>query len=138
MSEERSAGGVVFCGDRVLVLRNFRGEYIFPKGHFEPGESAQDAARREVNEEAGLLPAIVARLEDTSYSYRLSNGAWRNKRVSWFLMENEAEAVAVDGEEIKWGEFVTWEEAMRLLTHDLDRATLQKAREIRTRQGGRS
>jgi ADP-ribose pyrophosphatase YjhB (NUDIX family) len=57
--ERVSAGGLVvrFEADRVFVAlvheRPF-GVYILPKGRVEPGESSEQAARREIREEAGL------------------------------------------------------------------------------------
>lgn len=124
--EERSAGGIIFAGERVLVLRNFRGEYIFPKGHLEPGETALQAARREVAEEAGLSPEVVGSAPDTAYRYRLADGSWRDKRVTWFVMETPLTVPRVDGSEIKWGEFLPPPDALRLLTHSLDRELLQQ------------
>lgn len=57
--EHRSAGGVVTrrAGGRILL--GLVGEwprpgYVLPKGHVEPGEDLEAAARREVEEEAGL------------------------------------------------------------------------------------
>lgn len=50
-----AAGGVVFDGDTVLVLRRpARGELRLPKGHIDPGETPEIAAIREVTEESGF------------------------------------------------------------------------------------
>ena len=115
------------------MLRNYRGEYIFPKGHLEPGESQLEAALREVAEEAGIQPRVLKSLRDTSYQYRLPGGSWRQKRVSWYLMEAEDEQVKVDGHEISWGSFVPVEEASSLLTHDLDRELLAEVVALRAK-----
>jgi 8-oxo-dGTP pyrophosphatase MutT (NUDIX family) len=49
-----SAGAVVMIDGRCLVLRRAdRGQWVFPKGHVEAGERAEDAAVREVREETG-------------------------------------------------------------------------------------
>jgi 8-oxo-dGTP pyrophosphatase MutT (NUDIX family) len=51
-----AAGGVVVDGGRVLLLsRPNRGEVRLPKGHIESGESAEEAALREVREESGYV-----------------------------------------------------------------------------------
>jgi 8-oxo-dGTP pyrophosphatase MutT (NUDIX family) len=68
--EPTHAGGVVYRlerGDVVFLLVTARrqpGEWLFPKGHIEPGETPEQAAAREVQEEAGVSATIVAPLED--------------------------------------------------------------------------
>ena len=59
MPEHLAAGGAVVRkeGDRVLVAvvsEDGLSDYILPKGHVEAGESLEQAARREIEEEAGL------------------------------------------------------------------------------------
>lgn len=39
---------------RVLLIQHQAGHWAFPKGHAEPGESPQQAAARELEEETGL------------------------------------------------------------------------------------
>jgi ADP-ribose pyrophosphatase YjhB (NUDIX family) len=59
IAEHTSCGGVVVrkVGDRILVALvtepGFK-EYILPKGHVESGENLEQAARREIAEEAGF------------------------------------------------------------------------------------
>lgn len=57
--EHVSCGGVVVrkAGERILVALVTEpdfAEYILPKGHVEKGESLEQAARREIAEEAGI------------------------------------------------------------------------------------
>ena len=56
---EPTAGGVVFRRNKkgdveFLLYQDARDRWTIPKGHVEPGETAQAAAKREVGEEAGL------------------------------------------------------------------------------------
>lgn len=56
---EPTAGGIVFRrnskGDvELLLIQDHKDRWTIPKGHIEEGETAQDAARREIGEEAGL------------------------------------------------------------------------------------
>lgn len=55
---EPTAGGVVFRhgenGIEILLIQDSKDRWTIPKGHIEEGEKAQETARREIGEEAGL------------------------------------------------------------------------------------
>lgn len=56
---EPTAGGIVFrrnkSGDvEILLIQDAKERWTIPKGHIEEGETAQQTARREIGEEAGL------------------------------------------------------------------------------------
>ncbi len=75
------AGGVVLLNGRVVLRRTARGEYLFPKGHAEPGEPLERTALREVAEETGLEAVIVADLGEVSFTYQ-----GEEYQVNFFLM----------------------------------------------------
>lgn len=75
------AGGVVLMGSQAVLRRTARGEYLFPKGHLEPGETLEQAAVREVAEETGLEAEIVGDVGEVSF---LRGG--EEYRVKLFLM----------------------------------------------------
>jgi len=123
--QEWSAGGIVFWGHSVLVLTNFRGDTVFPKGHLERGETPEQAALREVAEEAGVRPRLIAPLGTTEYTVFAPKDRTRHhKTVYWFLMQADCGFIKCDGYEIIQGDFVSVEQAGRMLTYDLDRAKL--------------
>lgn len=60
------ASVIVLRGDSVLMVRRARppaeGLWSFPGGKLEPGETAEDAARRELLEETGLVAGTLVEL----------------------------------------------------------------------------
>lgn len=51
----QAAGGVVIHRGKILILdRPTRNEIRLPKGHIDPGETAQQTALREIQEESGI------------------------------------------------------------------------------------
>ena len=79
-----SAGAVVLDGSRCLVIRHGR-DWVLPKGHVEPDEPPEEAARREVREETGIEAEIGRRIGATRYAFRTPDGRWNRKRVEWYL-----------------------------------------------------
>lgn len=55
---EPTAGGIVFRHNKdnleILLIQDAKDRWTIPKGHIEEGETAQQAAKREIAEEAGL------------------------------------------------------------------------------------
>jgi 8-oxo-dGTP diphosphatase len=117
----RAAGGVVTRGGRVLLVHRPKyGDWTFPKGKCEPGESDEACAVREVWEETRFRCEIGAELPSTHYT----DSRGRAKRVRWWSMEPFEGAFAPSDEvdEIRW---LTPEEAARLLSYDRDHALLE-------------
>jgi 8-oxo-dGTP pyrophosphatase MutT (NUDIX family) len=61
---EPTAGGVVFRRDEkgaieILLIQDAKDRWTIPKGHIEEGETAQETAKREIGEEAGLTETDV-------------------------------------------------------------------------------
>lgn len=61
---EPTAGGIVFRrnesgGIEILLIQDSKDRWTIPKGHIEEGETAQQTARREIGEEAGLKEVDV-------------------------------------------------------------------------------
>lgn len=75
MRKEVSAGGVVFGTKNkqvcVLLLKDPKGKWTFPKGLIEKDEDPLSCAKREIAEEVGLSKLTFhARLTPAQYKYR--------------------------------------------------------------------
>ena len=95
----RAAGGVVVRGTGVeaevlLVHRPQYDDWTFPKGKVEPGESDEECAVREVEEETGLRCSLGRELPSTDYV----DGKGRSKVVRYWLMDAEGGALQFDHE----------------------------------------
>lgn len=63
------AGGVVFSGDKVFLLQNEKGEWVFPKGVIRNGELQSEVALRRVKEEGGINATIISSAGRTNYEF---------------------------------------------------------------------
>jgi 8-oxo-dGTP pyrophosphatase MutT (NUDIX family) len=76
---------IAFDGDRIVLARHVDRGWVIPGGHLEPGESVEDAMRREALEEAGAAVGVasvfaverIERLEGPPVSDRYSNPAFQ-------------------------------------------------------------
>jgi 8-oxo-dGTP pyrophosphatase MutT (NUDIX family) len=125
--KEIAAGGVVVNGDRVLLLENARGEWVFPKGKLERGEHYSRAAIREVAEETGLRARVVRPLQLTCYVYQ-SGGQPIEKTVHWFLMAPESGTVVMPVERFRQAIWLGLDDAAHRLTWEEDRGLIAAAR----------
>lgn len=86
-----AAGGIVVNGRGEWLMIHRNGRWDLPKGHWEPGETLEECAVREVAEETGVAGARVVRpLCATQHSYQL-RGRWELKRTHWYAMSIDGE-----------------------------------------------
>ena len=80
MTLSRSAGGLVVGPQGKILVVNQNGDsWSLPKGHLDPGESALQAARREITEESGVTVLdFISRLGTYTRS-RLARGGGEDK-----------------------------------------------------------
>jgi 8-oxo-dGTP diphosphatase len=111
----RSAGGVVVRdGSVLLVHRPAYGDWTLPKGKLDPGESWEDAALREVEEETGLRCEVGAEAGRTFYV----DSRGRDKEVRYYRMDPVGEAFAQNEvDEVRW---VPLDDAPNVLSYGRD------------------
>jgi 8-oxo-dGTP diphosphatase len=123
-----AAGGVVLRGaprDRevLLVHRPRQDDWSVPKGKLDDGETPEEAALREVDEETGWRCVLGPSLPETRY--RDAEG--RPKRVRYWLMRPRDEGgwrPTAEVDEVRW---CATREAGTLVSYDADRAILDAA-----------
>lgn len=136
--KEISAGGVVYKieGDKTFVLLikpkrpNFgppEGYWAFPKGRLDANEDKQQAAIREVREEAGVNAEIELELGMVKYFRKSKHYGDALKFVHYFLMKY------IDGdpndhdEETAEAKWFLLDEVMSNLKFPSDKETFEKA-----------
>jgi 8-oxo-dGTP pyrophosphatase MutT (NUDIX family) len=128
--EVLAAGGIVHrrADDgavEVLVIHRPKYEdWTLPKGKLDKGETAEQAAVREVEEETGIKATLGARAGSNEYYDRHG----RSKRVDYWLMEPDVvpdEFTPNDEvDEIRW---LPIDGLRDLLTHDHDAELVEDA-----------
>jgi 8-oxo-dGTP pyrophosphatase MutT (NUDIX family) len=120
MIREFSAGGLVIrnlSGRPHLAVVRVRDQILaLPKGHPEEGESAQDAALREVREETGLEATPVGKLGDIRYWYA-RDGDRVLKIVSFFLLRYRSGRLEDHDQEVEEALWIPLEEAPARLAY---------------------
>jgi 8-oxo-dGTP pyrophosphatase MutT (NUDIX family) len=129
---EISAGGVVVRGDETIVIvpvrraADGRRVLALPKGHVDPGETAPEAAAREVREEAGVEADLVEKLGDVRYWYQRS-GRRIAKVVSFFLFDYRGGDPADHDAEIEEARWMPLADAARELSYKGEREMVERA-----------
>jgi 8-oxo-dGTP diphosphatase len=114
----RAAGGVVVRDGEVLVVHRPRyDDWSLPKGKLEDGESWEDAALREVEEETGVAARLLGELDDDHYRDRKG----RPKHVRWWHMEAVAEHLRDPDDEVDEVRWLPLADALGLLTYAHER-----------------
>lgn len=128
----RAAGGVVIRdGEALLLLKRRPMEVRLPKGRIEPGETATEAAVREVAEETGYAGRVVADLGTRRVQIR--RGATAVTREETFFLMRLASPRPVPRAPAEVAKFLAvWMpvgEAERALTFDSEREVFRAAQE---------
>ncbi|ABR50171.1 NUDIX hydrolase [Alkaliphilus metalliredigens QYMF] len=130
MRQEISAGGVVVFGNAILLLKKYNGDWVLPKGKVENHESFQQAAVREVHEEAGVKVEVIQYINKIHYTFKNS---WEdndliNKTVHWFLMQSRTIACIPQKEEgFIDAKFIHMDRCIELAKYDDEKQIIEKA-----------
>ena len=135
--EETSAGGLVvdLAGHpaRAAIIarvnRAGRLEWCLPKGHLEAGETPEQAAVREIEEETGIRGRILDALGTIDYWFS-AEGRRIHKLVHHFLLEATGGTLSIEGDPDQEAVDVAWvplEELGALLAFPNERRIAREA-----------
>jgi 8-oxo-dGTP pyrophosphatase MutT (NUDIX family) len=124
-----SAGVVAFRpGKKVLLVHRPKyDDWSFPKGKLEPGETDEECALREVEEETGLRCELEAELPEARYEDRHG----RPKRVRYWTMR-PLDGSFAPNDEVDAIDWLPVPDAAARLTYPRDQAVLRACAPVRT------
>ena len=120
---EKSCGCIITKDNKVLLIKQTKGHWGFPKGHVEKNETEIETAIREVKEETNLDVEIDANKRYTM-EYETDKGTL--KQVVLFVAKctgGEIKAQECEVKEIKWLDF---DEAVKTITYENTRELFKK------------
>lgn len=105
--------------------------WCIPKGHLEAGESAENAAIREIAEETGATAEIVKLLGEIHYRFSIpGKNREYDKTVTFFLMKSLTTKLRPqDTLEVVEARWFNFESALDLISYDNERNILRQARD---------
>ena len=137
MNYEKSCGFVVYKKiDNInyyLLIKSLNGDVGFPKGHMELGETEIETAIRELKEETNVEVNVINGFR-YQIEYKLPNKIDTIKQSIYFLGEYISGDIIKQDIEVSEARFVSYSEALDLLTFNDTKNILIKAEEFINKQ----
>ena len=135
MPTERSCGAVVFTREngerRYVIIRETEGFCGFPKGHMETGETEEETALREIEEETGLYVTLIDgfRAED-SHALLREGRPDTTKHITYFLAEYAGQTPCPQAGEVTEIMLLSYPEALAVFQYESSRRILGEAEQF--------
>ena len=127
-TKEISAGAIIYTpvGNEpyYLLIKDFHGNFGFPKGHLEKGETVEQAAVREIKEETGIDIVLDTDLKE-ELNYVMPNG--KDKTSIYFIGSYEDQIPIKQPEEVEELYLLSYNEASKIITFKNMKDALAKA-----------
>lgn len=121
------AGGIVFNGEKVFLLKNEKDEWVLPKGIIRNGDLPYEVAADRVKQETGISADIVSTAGQTNYEFF----SFTRKRpvcnkITWYIMKALNSDYVISKEEgFQDGGYFTLDEALDKITYSQDKALVR-------------
>ncbi|SHH14802.1 NUDIX domain-containing protein [Tepidibacter thalassicus] len=118
------AGGVVFYGNKVLLLKNEKNEWVLPKGVIKEKNIPSEIAIKRVKEEAGVDAYILSTAGQTNYEfYSISRKTPVCNEIVWYVMESYNDNCEINKElGFTDGGFYKIKDALEMITYSQDKS----------------
>jgi len=115
------AGGVVFSGEKVFLLKNEKDEWVLPKGIIRSGDYPDEVAIKRVKEETGIDAEIILAAGNTNYEFfSVTRQRPVCNKITWYVMKSLNDNFQVNKEDnFSEGEYFSIEEALEKITYSL-------------------
>lgn len=125
------AGGVVFYGNTVFLLKNDKNEWVLPKGVIRNGLTASEVAINRVKIEGGVDAEILCTAGATSYEfYSMSRKKPVCNEITWYIMQAFNNKHQVDKDAgFQDGGFFSIEDAIDMITYSQDKSLVRMSYE---------
>ena len=85
----KAGGGVVKNENKEILLMYRRGKWDLPKGKLDDGETLEECAKREVEEETGLQKLEIIKPLTITYHTYVQFGKHNLKETHWYAMQTK-------------------------------------------------
>ncbi|GAA0101893.1 NUDIX hydrolase [Paraclostridium bifermentans] len=122
----RCAGGIVFYANKVLIVKNDKGEWTIPKGKISENDIASEVAPQKVKEEVEVEAKVLDMAGDTMYEFYSKT---RHQKVCnaimWYIMESDNTEYNINDEDIKEAGFFKVKDALDMLAHNKEKSLVE-------------
>ena len=120
------AGGVVFSGEKVFLLKNDKDEWVLPKGIIKSGDYSDEVAKQKVKEETGINAEIISTAGNTNYEFfSVTRQRPVCNKITWYVMKSLDDTYEINKDEsFSEGGYFTIDEALQKITYSQDKSLI--------------
>lgn len=121
------AGGVVFSGEKVFLLKNEKNEWVLPKGVIRNGDLPAEVAVNRVKQETGITVEIISTAGQTNYEFfSITRKKPVCNRITWYIMRAIGSEYSISKDDgFQDGGYFNIEDAVNKVTYSQDKALVR-------------